>query len=102
MDIEKNIQLGSLIQTYGKLLSPNQFKLISESILCDMSLAEVAENENITRQAVLDAVSKAKEKLFKFEQCLKLVDLKNNINKTLSAANNSELKTKILKIMEDY
>ena len=50
----------------------------------DLSLAEIAENEGITRQGVLDIIKRCKQTLFEYEEKLQLVSkigiLKEKIN----------------------
>lgn len=60
---EKNLLLGSLNDVYGEFLSDKQRRIISAYYDEDLSLAEIAENENITRQAVLDLIKRASAKL---------------------------------------
>ncbi|HCH28080.1 MAG TPA: hypothetical protein DEW35_01085 [Ruminococcaceae bacterium] len=60
---EKNLLLGSLNDVYGEFLSDKQRRIVSAYYDEDLSLAEIAENENITRQAVLDLIKRASAKL---------------------------------------
>lgn len=60
---EKNLLLGSLNDVYGEFLSAKQRRIVSAYYDEDLSLAEIAENEDITRQAVLDSLKRASAKL---------------------------------------
>ena len=56
--MEKNVQISMLCQIYGKLLTDKQFELINDYYNNDLSLSEIAENNEITRQAVRDIIKK--------------------------------------------
>ena len=64
---EKNLLLGSLNDVYGEFLSAKQRRIVSAYYDEDLSLAEIAENEDITRQAVLDSLKRASAKLSSLE-----------------------------------
>jgi len=68
--MEKNVKVSLLCQTYGKLLTEKQLKILDDYYNQDLSLSEIAENENITRQAVRDIIKKGETKLFEFEEKL--------------------------------
>lgn len=76
MSIEKNIQICSLIDEYGKLLSENQLEIMEEYYFADKSLSEIAENFGISRQAVLDSLKKSEEKLSTLESKLNISEKK--------------------------
>ena len=65
---EKNLLLGSLNDVYGEFLSDKQRRIVSAYYDEDLSLAEIAENEGITRQAVLDALKRSSAKLNALEK----------------------------------
>lgn len=68
--MEKNVQISILLETYGKLLTNKQFQMLDDYYNKDLSLSEIAENENITRQAVRDNLKKGENKLFEYEEKL--------------------------------
>lgn len=68
--MEKKIELGLLCDIYGNLLTEKQKEVISDYANQDLSLTEIAENNNITRQAVNDIVKKGETKLLEYEQKL--------------------------------
>ena len=59
-----------LLQIYGKMLTEKQYELANDYYNNDLSLSEIAENNNITRQAVRDVIKKGENKLFEFEEKL--------------------------------
>lgn len=72
--IEERAELSLLYDFYGALLKENQRRMFEASILDDYNLAEIAEDENITRQGVHDAIKRACKQLREYEQKLGLVE----------------------------
>ena len=68
--MEKNVEISILLQIYGKLLTDKQLQILEEYYNNDLSLSEIAQNNNITRQAVLDIIKKGENKLFEYEEKL--------------------------------
>ena len=72
--MEKNVKISMLCQLYGKLLTKKQYAFLDDYYNNDLSLAEIAENYEITRQAVRDNIKKGESKLFDYEEKLKLME----------------------------
>ena len=68
--MEKKVEVSILCQIYGKLLTKKQYEFIDDYYNNDFSLSEIAENNNITRQAVRDIIKKGESKLFEYEEKL--------------------------------
>lgn len=68
----KNLDVIMLFDIYGEMLTQKQQDFISYYYNDDLSLAEIAENEGITRQGVRDAIKRAEAQLFAFEEHLGL------------------------------
>ena len=75
--MEKKVEISMLCDLYGKLLTEKQFEFINDYYNNDLSLSEIAENNNITRQAVRDIIKKGERKLFEYEE--KLLFMKKTI-----------------------
>ena len=78
MDIVKTQRVNNLLDLYKDLLTDKQQEVMDMYFLYDLSLSEIAENENITRQAVRDLIKKGERKLFEYEE--KLLFMKKTIN----------------------
>lgn len=100
MSIEENVKLGNLIDIYGDLLSEKQKLAITRYVNADMSLSEIAQDENITRAGVLDAIQKAKQKLYFYEEKLKLCKIKQDLNAILNSDEKS-IKNEIKQLLEE-
>ena len=72
--MEKNVKISMLCQIYGKMLTDKQYEIINDYYNNDLSLSEIAENNNITRQAVRDIIKKGENKLFELEEKLSVMD----------------------------
>ena len=68
--MNRKVEISMLCQVYGKLLTEKQLNILDNYYNLDLSLSEIAENENITRQAVRDIMKKGENKLFEFEEKL--------------------------------
>ena len=71
--MEKNVKVSMLLGIYGKLLTHKQYTLLDDYYNKDFSLSEIAENLQITRQAVRDNLKKGENKLFEFEEKLEIM-----------------------------
>lgn len=74
MEIEKNIRLSKLFDAYGAILSQSQQDALGDFLLYDLTGSEIAENKNISRQAVKDSIKKAIKKLEELEGKLHFVE----------------------------
>lgn len=68
--MDKKVEVSILCQIYGKLLTEKQYNYINDYYNNDLSLSEIAENDNITRQAARDNIKKGESKLFEYEEKL--------------------------------
>ena len=68
--MERKVEISILCDLYGKLLTDKQFDFLDDYYNNDLSLSEIAENNNITRQAVRDIIKKGENKLFEYEEKL--------------------------------
>ena len=71
--MEKNVEISILCRIYGKLLTEKQLEILTDYYNNDLSLSEIAENNNITRQAVRDIIKKGENKLFELEGKLSIM-----------------------------
>jgi len=68
------VQMGLLYDFYGGLLTQKQQKVFGLYYLENLSLAEIAEEEGTTRQAVHDLLQRTEKRLAGWESKLGLVD----------------------------
>jgi uncharacterized protein len=97
MDIEKIEYICELIDLYKNLLTNKQVNYLESFYKYNISLSEIAENENISRQAVKDLIDRSIKLLKKYEKKLNLLEKTIKIRQILS--NNIDLQNKVIKIL---
>ena len=106
--MEKNVKISMLLDIYGKLLTEKQFFLLDDYYNQDLSLSEIAENDDITRQAVRDIIKKGERKLFEYEEKLGIMK-KNSIQEEqiamilseIAKINSKDSDKEIARVLED-
>lgn len=78
-----NIEITMLLDLYGEALTQKQRDYLGFYYNDDLSLAEIAENEGITRQGVRDAIKRAEAVLFDMESKLQFSKKLTQINFSL-------------------
>ena len=96
--MEKNIKVSMLCQIYGKMLTEKQYEVINDYYNNDLSLSEIAENNNITRQGE-NKLFELEEKLTFMEKTLKQERKLQQILEELSKIENTSSDKKIEKIL---
>lgn len=71
--MEHLVRMGLLYDFYGGLLTPKQQRVFSLYYLDNFSLAEIAEEEGTTRQAVHDLLQRTETHLERWEEKLNLL-----------------------------
>ncbi|TAA70446.1 putative DNA-binding protein [Planococcus salinarum] len=74
MGLEKTTRMNYLFDFYQELLTPKQRSYMRLYYLDDHSLGEIAEEYNITRQAVYDNIRRTEAMLEEYEEKLQLFD----------------------------
>ncbi len=97
--MEKKVEISMLCQIYGKLLTEKQYNIMNDYYNNDYTLSEIAENNDITRQAVRDIIKKGEKKLFEYEE--KLLFMKRTLNQEEKIAQVLSELTKIQKESSD-
>ena len=67
MEIEKTNRMNALFEFYATLLTEKQMNYIELYYADDFSLAEIAEEYNVTRQAVYDHIKRTEKVLETYE-----------------------------------
>lgn len=101
MDLDQREIIIKLYDSYQSLLTAKQ-KLYFESYYYDdLSLAEIASNCDVSRNAVFDQIKKTISILEKYEDNLHLSKNEDLLNQALSLDNIEEIKKIMSKIIEE-
>lgn len=68
----KNLEVSLLLDFYGDMLTEKQRSMVEYYYDDDLSLAEIAENEGISRQGVRDSIKRAEAQMLEMEERLGL------------------------------
>ena len=106
--MEDKFKISILLEIYGNLLTDKQKSLLDDYYNNDLSLSEIAENNEITRQAVRDILKKGEKKLFEYEEKLGIMK-KNSIQEEqiamilseISKINSKDTDKEIARVRED-
>ena len=92
----------SLSSVYRNLLTETQSRVVEEYYSYDLSLAEIAEQDGISRAAVSEAIKNALIKMEEFEAKLNLVEKKKKISDKIDEISKINDPSMRLKAYDDY
>ncbi len=94
--MEKQIYLGNLFAIYGELFTEKQQEYFKDYYFNNLTLSEMSENYNVTRNAIHKSMKDTEEKLLFYENTLHIYE-KNK--KILNLIEDEKLKEKIEEIL---
>ena len=102
---EKNLGMLPLFDLYGAMLPEQKQKMFELYYGDDLSLSEIAEEMNISRQGVRDSIKKCEEQLREFEEKLGFYEKTRSVERAVRELETLDIdedaRRKILKISED-
>jgi len=102
MDLGSKLEISSLFDAYGGLLTDKQREVLSLYLIDDLGITEIAQNLNKTRQAAYDFINTAISSLKRIEEKVGYAREKNNIKAELNAIlSNSSLSVEQIKVRLD-
>ena len=90
-----------LFDYYEELLTDSQKKYFIDYYFNNLSLAEISENENVSRNAVSKDLKLTKEKLISYEEKLKLYEKDKKIRKVIDKITDESIKEELEKILDE-
>ena len=81
--MEEKVEQAYLYDFYGELLNEHQRRIYEYFVFEDLSLAEIAAEEGISRQGVADMVKRCERKLASYETKLHLVEKFLSVKKSV-------------------
>ena len=100
--MELQDRLIILFDYYGELLSDSQKNYFIDYYFHNLTLSEIAENNNVSKNAVSKDLKLATSKLEDFDSKLKLIDKDKKIINLIKKEGNEELLEKINNILDLY
>ena len=96
MDIIKNELMTDLLGIYGNLLTDYQLEIMELYYFEDLSLKEIADNKDVSRNAVFTLIKRVEKILLDYEDKLKLNAKYKKIEKRIE---NDKLREDIINIL---
>lgn len=97
--MEYRIFLSDLYDVYGNLLTEKQQIYFEDYYFNNLSLTEIAENNEVSRNAVHKQIKESENKLLNYEQILKNYEKSNKIKELLNLIEDKKIKEEILKLL---
>ena len=82
--MEKIVEQGLLYDFYGELLTEHQKKVYEDAVYNDLSLVEIAEEYDISKQGVHDLLRRCTKTLEGYENRLHMIERTDRIRKVLN------------------
>ncbi|MBQ3297399.1 MAG: hypothetical protein IJG97_01195 [Bacilli bacterium] len=93
--MEEVIYYNNLYDLYGDLLTDKQKKYFEDYYFNNLSFSEMAENYNVSRNAVFKQLHIVTDKLEEYESKLKLLEKREKLLKVIDSINDKKLKGKL-------
>ena len=102
MDILKTDYINSLLDIYAELLTEYQQEIMDLYYQEDLSLKEIADEKNISRNAVFTLINRVEKILINYEEKLHLLDKRRRIQDELdNEIDLTLLKEKVESILDE-
>lgn len=85
--LEQLVEMSLLYDFYGALLKDHQREIFEDYILNDLSLSEIAAEQDISRQGVYDIIKRCSKQLAEYERKLCLIEKFNNTKQRVNDIN---------------
>lgn len=96
--MDKILYLTNLFDYYGEMLTEKQQAYFKDYYFNNLTLAEIAENENVSRNAIHKQIKDAENKLVHYEKSLKLYEKYLKIKELIKDLD-PEIKERIEKLL---
>lgn len=93
--MENDFYYIELFEIYKGLLTKTQRETFYSHFFLDLSLAEIAEGQNTSRQSVFDAIKKVKTKLTEYEKELKIKATESEILRIAEGVKDEKIKSEL-------
>ena len=97
--MKQNLYIIDLYDIYGSLLTEKQQKYFEDYYFDNLSLSEISENYNITRNAIHNSLKETFEKLEVYEEKINVYKKNNKLKEIIIKTDNKELKEELEKLI---
>ena len=97
-NFDETIRYVDLLSLYSNLLSETQKEVLEDYYSYNLSISEIAENRNISRAAVEDAIKKGKTKLEDYETKLGSLKVLQELKSAIENCKNPQIAKKLEEI----
>lgn len=101
MILDEFIEIANLLEIYSPLLSEKQREYLEDHFENDLSISEIAKNNNVSRQAIFDNIKRGVALLYEYESKLKFHQIKQDIREELIDLKEDFTEEKLENIIED-
>ena len=93
-----------LYDYYGGLFSDSQRKYFEDYYFDNLSLSEIGENNNVSRNAIHKRIKGVVSKLYEYEDKLRLYEKDEKLKKIIAKVNDKEIKCELERLLwgKDY
>lgn len=98
--MEERNKLVLLYDFYSELLSDSQKKYFEQYYFDNLSLGEISEELNVSRNAVHKQIKSACEKLYFYEEKLSLIKISEEIKDIITQIDDKKIKERLSKLIE--
>ena len=88
-----------LYDFYSELLNDKQKSYFEDYYFNNLSLGEISENENVSRNAVYKSIKSIERKLYNYEEKLKLYQKSQELNEIADSIQDKKLRERIKNIL---
>ena len=97
--LKNNEWINDLLAWYGSLLTDNQLNIMQSYYQDDFSLAEIAQNNDVSRSAIHETIKRSEDLLINYEEKIKMVKKFKERSKQYDLLRQLEIKS-VSKIVE--
>ncbi len=98
--MDKQIYITNLYDIYYKLLTEKQQKYFEDYYFENLSLKEISENYNVSRNAIYNVIKEVEEKLNYYENNLKINEKTNKIKEVVTKIEDKKIIKEIENILD--
>ena len=97
--MEDRVYLNILYDYYGELLTDKQKEYVEDYYRENLTLQEIAENNNVSRNAIHKQIKEVGNKLYFYENILKIYKKNKGIEECIDKIKDKEIKEEIKRII---